>query len=31
LRDRHRSMNARMSFTIVALPNGLNPQKGTNA
>ena len=30
LRDRHRSMNARMFFTIVALPNGLNPQKGTN-
>jgi hypothetical protein len=29
-RDRHRSINPRMVFTIVGLPNGLNPQKGTN-
>jgi hypothetical protein len=30
-RDRHKSMNPRMVFTIVVLPNGLNPKKGTNA
>jgi hypothetical protein len=30
-RDRHKSINPRMVFTIVPLPDALNPQKGTNA